>query len=115
GEITSFNPKGLPLRTITAATVLEFGPVTFPANESATSGVRCQSMTDAFIDRLRSDPLALARFTERTSFKVVERMLTGAPSTTSAGTRINRAAAADGHAARTQQLRRRALALVTTA
>ncbi len=41
------NPDGLPERTITEARVMEFGPVTFPAYEGATAGVR--SMTDEFI------------------------------------------------------------------
>ena len=45
------NPDGLPERTITAMKVLEFGPVTFPANPGATSGVR--SGTDEFYHRLR--------------------------------------------------------------
>ncbi len=111
-EVSATNPKGLPLRTITDTQVLEFGPVTFPANEGATSGVRCA--TDSFINRLRTDPLALARFTERTSYKVVERMLTGAPSTTSAGHTSNAGTTApDGHAAKVSQLRRRARVLLT--
>ncbi len=42
------NPDRLPERTITEAKVLEFGPVTFPAYEGATAGVR--SMTDRFHD-----------------------------------------------------------------
>ncbi len=54
------NPNGLPERTITEARVMEFGPVTFPAYEGATAGVR--SLTDEFIvhqifgnpERLRS-------------------------------------------------------------
>lgn len=84
GEITSFNPLGLPLRTITATQVMEFGPVTFPANDLATAGARsaCRSTTDSFIRRLQTDPLAVARFTERTSLKVVERVLAMPPSTT---------------------------------
>ena len=83
GEVTSFNPQGLPLRTITATKVMEFGPVTFPANDLATSGVRstCRSTTDALFSRLRSDPLSLARFTERTSSKVVQDILALPPST----------------------------------
>ncbi len=44
---SDFNPDGLPERTITEAKVLEFGPVTFPAYEGATAGVR--SLTDEFI------------------------------------------------------------------
>lgn len=41
------NPDGLPERTITEARVSEFGPVTFPAYEGATAGVR--SMMDEFL------------------------------------------------------------------
>lgn len=40
------NPQGLPERTITRARVMEFGPVTFPANGAATAGVR--SISDRF-------------------------------------------------------------------
>lgn len=45
------NPKALPERTITRAKVMEFGPVTFPANPGATATVR--SATDEFYDQLR--------------------------------------------------------------
>ena len=44
------NPDGLPERTITRMRVLEFGPVTFPANPGATAGMR--SATDEFYGRL---------------------------------------------------------------
>lgn len=47
------NPDGLPERTVKEAAVQEFGPVTFPAYEGATAGVR--SVTDLF--RLRPDEL----------------------------------------------------------
>lgn len=43
------NPAGLPERTIREAKVMEFGPVTFPAYQGATAGVR--SMSDEFIMR----------------------------------------------------------------
>ena len=43
---SDWNPDGLPQRTIQEASVREFGPVTFPAYEGATAGVR--SMTDEF-------------------------------------------------------------------
>jgi phage head maturation protease len=43
-RVSTYNPKGLPERTITEAKVFEFGPVTYPAYAGATSGVR--SLTD---------------------------------------------------------------------
>jgi phage head maturation protease len=55
------NPDGLPERTITRDKVLEFGPVTFPANPEATANVR--SLTDQYYSRLASrgtDRLAAA-------------------------------------------------------
>jgi HK97 family phage prohead protease len=50
------NPKAIPERTITRVRVMEFGPVTFPANpdasaEMASAAVR--SLTDQFYERLR--------------------------------------------------------------
>lgn len=45
------NPKALPERTITRAKVMEFGPVTFPANPQATASIR--SATDEFYFRLQ--------------------------------------------------------------
>jgi hypothetical protein len=45
------NPKGIPERTIIRTWVGEFGPVTFPANSKASSGVR--SATDHYYDLLR--------------------------------------------------------------
>lgn len=44
------NPKGLPERTITEVKLFEFGPVTFPAYEEATAGLR--SLTDQFLERM---------------------------------------------------------------
>jgi HK97 family phage prohead protease len=41
------NPKGLPERTIKEAQIMEFGPVTFPAYQGATAGVR--SITDQIL------------------------------------------------------------------
>lgn len=48
---SAHNPDGLPERTIVRARVLEFGPVTFPANPRANVSVR--SMTDRYYDQLR--------------------------------------------------------------
>jgi HK97 family phage prohead protease len=47
--VSSYNPKGLPERTITEAKVMELGPVTFPAYQGATAGVR--SLTDWFVEQ----------------------------------------------------------------
>lgn len=54
------NPEGIPERTVKEAQVREFGPVTFPAYEGATAGVR--SLTDEFlIQNLASNPERLRR------------------------------------------------------
>lgn len=54
-ERSDSNPDAIPERTITEAQVFEFGPVTFPAYEGATAGVR--SMTDEMIfERMASNP-----------------------------------------------------------
>jgi len=44
---SDFNPEGLPERTILDQSVLELGPVTFPAEQDTTAGVR--SLTDRFL------------------------------------------------------------------
>lgn len=46
-EPSDYNPRGLRERTIKEAQVREFGPVTFPAYEGATAGIR--SITDEFM------------------------------------------------------------------
>ena len=52
---SDYNPDGLPERTIKEVRLLEFGPVTFPANPESTAGVR--SLTDTYYERLRAvDP-----------------------------------------------------------
>lgn len=72
-KATDHNPDKLPERTITDVDLYELGPVTFPAYEEATAGVR--SGSDAFFDRLLHDPVFLARFTERAGLKVTESTL----------------------------------------
>lgn len=59
------NPRGLPERTVKEAQVAEFGPVTFPAYDAATAGVR--SLTDDFLLRcFEHDPAKLrTMFDER--------------------------------------------------
>lgn len=53
--VSEHNPQGLPERTILEVRLYEFGPVTFPANPDATSGVR--STTDDFYELMRGrDP-----------------------------------------------------------
>ena len=56
-EASDYNPNALPERTITEVSLFEAGPVTWPANPEATSGVR--SGTDWMIERARDrDPEA---------------------------------------------------------
>jgi hypothetical protein len=50
-EASEHNPKGLPERTITAVSLYEFGPVTFPAYDETDVGLR--SMTDEFVIEAR--------------------------------------------------------------
>ena len=44
---SAWNPNAIPERSITEAEVMEFGPVTYPAYEGATAGVRSQ--TDEYL------------------------------------------------------------------
>lgn len=53
--VSAHNPKGLPERTLKELRLYEFGPVTFPAYEGATAGVRSaadtpDSSTDAPVE-----------------------------------------------------------------
>jgi HK97 family phage prohead protease len=55
--VSEHNPEGLPERTLKELRVFEAGPVTFPANPDATSGMRCTSGTDTYYEQLaRRDP-----------------------------------------------------------
>jgi HK97 family phage prohead protease len=53
--VSDHNPQGLPERTIKEVQILEFGPVTFPAYEGASAGVRSMRPRD-LIDGLARDP-----------------------------------------------------------
>lgn len=54
-ERSDYNPDGIPERTIKEVRVMEFGPTMFPANSSATAGLR--SSTDEYYAGLkRRDP-----------------------------------------------------------
>lgn len=50
--VSDWNPKGLPERSIKEVRLMEFGPVTFPANPDSTAGVR--ALTDEFHGRIRA-------------------------------------------------------------
>lgn len=75
---TKANPAKLPERTITDVDLYEFGPVTFPAYDEASAGVR-SSGTDRFLESLLDDPRFIARFTERAGLSVVEKILASLP------------------------------------
>lgn len=69
------NPDALPEHTVQEARVSEFGPVTFPAYENATAGVR--SLTDEFLfgDLASDSRLAeLVDFHQRTYDRPVHRI-----------------------------------------
>lgn len=87
------NPAGLPERTIERATVFEFGPVAFPAYADASAGLR--STTDQFFEYL-SDPMFVARFTERVGIDVAERVLAAMPAADGPERGTPTPAAADG-------------------
>jgi HK97 family phage prohead protease len=53
--VSDHNPNGLPERTIKEAQVMEFGPVTFPAYEGASAGVRSLRPSD-LVRGLTKDP-----------------------------------------------------------
>lgn len=73
-KATDWNPAKLPERTITDVNLFEFGPVAFPAYAGASAGLR--SGTDDFMRALATDPLLVARMTERLGANVVQKILT---------------------------------------
>lgn len=74
---TEHNPDKIKERTVTKVELYEFGPVTFPAYDTASAGVR--SGSDQFLERLMNDPVFVARFTERSGLAVVEKILASIP------------------------------------
>jgi HK97 family phage prohead protease len=61
---TDHNPDGIPERTIKEVRLMEFGPVTWPANPNATAGMR--SLTSSWMEKIRSrNPDYVRRFMER--------------------------------------------------
>lgn len=50
--VSDYNPKGIPERTILEVKLMEFGPVTFPANPDSTTGIRC--LTDDYYGRIQT-------------------------------------------------------------
>jgi len=97
------NPKGIPERTISRVRVLEFGPVTFPANPDATAemaSAKVRSLTDQFYERLRQrdEPAfaAAVRAAGRQGF-------TGRPDGWTAGGGDRDAKPGNGEASTTQQ------------
>ena len=79
---SAHNPDGLPERTVTRAKVMEFGPVTFPANPNASAGIR--SMTDRYYDQLRQRDSGAYEAACRAASSVITDF-TGRPDARSAG------------------------------
>jgi HK97 family phage prohead protease len=84
GRSSKYNPDGLDERSITRLDLYEFGPVTFPAYDSATAQMRCG--TDRFNDHLLNDPVFVARFIERVGPSVVDQIRASLPPTVEDGT-----------------------------
>lgn len=64
-KATDWNPERLPERTIREVTFYEAGPVAFPADQMATSGVRSVSLTDHYIERQAARTGQAARAAQR--------------------------------------------------
>jgi HK97 family phage prohead protease len=107
-KASDHNPDKLPERTITDVDLYEFGPVTFPAYDDATAGVR--SGSDTFIDRLLNNPLFLARFTERIGLNSVEHLLASLPADGRSKAPAS-AESTDGDEEQAAQARRKAAAI----
>lgn len=110
---TAHNPAKLPERTIESVELYEFGPVTFPAYESASAGLR--SGTDTFFDRVLSDPAYVARLTERLGPRIVGQIIDDGRASDAPGRRSSLAADGPGvtRGLHPSVLRIRAAALAT--
>lgn len=98
------NPKGLPERTITKVRLMEFGPVTFPANPDSTAGLRC--MTDTYYERLRQrDTSAFEAAVRAAGVSIPD--FTGRPDARSAGGGDSDAEPREGEALTTPTPRQR--------
>lgn len=73
---SAHNPQRLEERTINKIALYEFGPVTFPAYESATAGLR--SSTDAFMQAL-TDPAFAVRLADRIGTRAAEHLIDSLP------------------------------------
>lgn len=74
---SEYNPKMLPERTVQAASLYEGGPCPWGAYPQATAGLR--SGTDSFLESFLNDPAFVARFTERSGVRIVEKILASLP------------------------------------
>lgn len=99
-KTSEHNPKGIPERTITRVKVLEFGPVTFPANPDATAemaSAAVRSTTDLFYDRLRQRDTSAFQAAVRAAGRTIPDF-TGQPGARSAGGGEHDAAPGNGDA-----------------
>ena len=79
---SEYNPAGIPERTIQAVRLMEFGPVTFPANPDATAGLR--SLTDSYYEQLKERNAPAYEEAYRAASRL-HTDLTGRPDARSAG------------------------------
>lgn len=116
--VSDHNPAGIPERTIKEVRLFEFGPVTFPANPAATSGVR--SLTDDYYERLRSrdpqrvDDLAVRARRLRTPDESAAREGTDSDSAAATPEEPARSHSEDAHLSRSKQWRDRYFGLTHT-
>lgn len=105
---TDWNPRQLPIRTILQGRVLEFGPVTFPANPGATSFAR--SVTDEWHQRVADETETMFAKTlkERLGARSVEALRASVPRDVLAALEARK------NAKRVEVLQRRAKALLIT-